>query len=120
VPKVKKSASKEVKSVKKVENVPSVLPIPEKTQAEKIWDSIKDKPIEMFALPGQTPSKYCEPIKVEPTKLYLTFKVAVVLPALEEAFKNVYNVDLMDKYIVISPKVKTTNEIIVTRTMIGE
>lgn len=82
--------------------------VPEKTQAEKIWDNIKDKSIEMFALPGQTPAKYCKPIQVEPNKLYLTFTVSAVLPALEEAFKTMYNVELADRYIVMSVKPNVT------------
>ena len=77
---------------------------PAQTVPEKIWADIKDKPIEMFALPGQTPAKFCTPIMVEPTKLYLTSTVSSVLPALETAFSKTYDVELVDRYIVLSYK----------------
>lgn len=84
--------------------MPAPTPLPEQTVADKIWTDIKDRPIEMFALPGQTAAKYCKQVKIEPTKLYLTASVAAVLPALEEAFKHQYNVELVDRYIVVSNK----------------
>lgn len=70
--------------------------------AEKIWNSIKGKKVEMFALPDQYVHMYCEPIPIEPSKLYLKFRVPAILPALEEAVKNTHKVERMDKYIVVT------------------
>lgn len=74
--------------------------------ADKIWNDIKEKKIEIFALPDQFVSNYCQPIIIEPSKLYLTFSVSAFLPALELALKDVYSVERMDKYICVSPIVK--------------
>lgn len=84
--------------------VPAPAPLPEQTAADKIWSDIKDKTIEMFALPGQTVAKYCKQVKIEPSKLYLTSTVSAVLPAIEEAFKKQYDIELVDRYIVVSNK----------------
>ncbi len=73
------------------------------TLAEKVWNDIKGKKLEMFALPEQFVHMYCEPINIEPTKLYLKYKVPAVLPALEEALKGSYTVEMTNKYICISP-----------------
>jgi len=74
------------------------------TMAEKIWNDIKDRTISIFGLPGQTTAKYCSPIIVEPSKLYLNFTVGAALPALEEAFGKAYEVELVDRYITLAPK----------------
>ena len=76
------------------------------TVAETIWLDIKDRPIEMFGLPNQTPAHYCKPIGVEPSKLYLTLTTtaSAVISALETAFKHRYDVEAVDRYIVLSNK----------------
>lgn len=76
------------------------------TEADKLWNQIKDLKIEMFALPDQTVSKYCIKAVVEPSKLYLLSNVGAFLPALEMALNNKYLVETMDKYIVVSKKSK--------------
>ena len=73
-----------------------------KTEAEKIWDEIKEKPIEMFALPNQIVSQYCKPMPVDPAKLFVTLHATSVLPALELALGSKFKVETMDKYTVIS------------------
>lgn len=75
---------------------------PSLTEAEKIWNEIKDKKIEMFALPDQKVHQYCDTQTIEPTKLYLVPKATSVLPALETALAPKYNVDRMDRFIVVS------------------
>lgn len=72
------------------------------SNAEKIWQAIKDTKIDMFCLPNQVVNMYCKPVTVEPSKLYLDYKAQAVLPALESAFKNIYNVEFVGKYIVVS------------------
>lgn len=76
------------------------------TVAEKIWNSIKNEKLEMFALPKQLVNMYCEPINIEPTKLYLKFTVPALLPALETALNDRYSVELVDKYICVSNIIK--------------
>lgn len=74
------------------------------TEAGKIWLEIKDKNINMFALPNQKVHQYCQPKVVEPTKLYLIVSVSSVLPLLEESIGAKYNVELVNKYVVVSRK----------------
>jgi hypothetical protein len=72
--------------------------------ADVIWEEIKDKQLEMFALPKQFVHMYCNPIPIDPgAKLYLTYTVPAALPALETALAGKYNVERVDKYICVSP-----------------
>ena len=89
---------------KKLDKSESAKPVKTQTLADKIWDDIKNKPVEMFALPKQFVHMYCEPITIEPTKLYLRYKVPALLPALEEAVKDKYTVEIANKYLCVSPK----------------
>lgn len=73
------------------------------TQAQQIWAEIQGKPLEMFALPAQTVAKYCTPVTVEPSRLYLDYKgVGAVVPALESAIGSKFAVELMDRFVVVS------------------
>ncbi len=72
------------------------------TVAGEIWNEIKDKSIEMFALPDQKVHMHVHPVNIEPTKLYLTLQSSATLPSLETALGKKYNVELMDKYAVVS------------------
>lgn len=74
----------------------------DKTEADKMWDEIKFRPIEMFALPNQLVAHYCKPIDVEPTKLYLVSSATSVLPSLETAIGPNYSLEMADKYIIVS------------------
>jgi hypothetical protein len=77
------------------------------TIADKIWDDIRDERLDIFALPKQFVEMYCEPVAIEPNaKLYLKFTVPAVLPALETALKDDYKVEMIDKYICVTPIVK--------------
>ena len=73
-----------------------------KSNAEKIWDEIKDKQVNMFALPNQSISKYLTPSPVEPNKLYVTFTVTSILPALENALGSAYKVETAGRFLAIS------------------
>jgi len=77
-----------------------------KSVADGVWEDIKDSKLELFALPDQFVNMYCEPIAIEPSKLYLKFKVSAVLPALEVALAGRYVVERVDKYICVSPAEK--------------
>ncbi len=71
---------------------------------DKIWNEIKDVEINLFALPKKI-EDCCSPRPFEPSKLYLAYTVGAVLPAVEEALKKKYIVELSDKYITVSYKV---------------
>jgi hypothetical protein len=99
--------------MKKETNKPVLnKPVPEKpltaqealgdTEAYKIWQEIKDKPISMFGLPNQVVSQYCVPIPVDPSKLFLMITASSVLPSLEATAGNKYVVELAGKYVVVS------------------
>lgn len=90
---------------------PVIVPSPPKptfdqlaadTEAGKIWDEIKNRNIEMFALPDQRVWQYCEPILIEPTKLYLRTRSTSVLPSLETACGKQFSVELVDKYVTVA------------------
>jgi hypothetical protein len=72
------------------------------SEAGKIWDEIKSREIQMFALPGQKVYDYCKPAVVEPSKLYLLTSATSVLPSLEAAIGQAFIVENLDKYIVVS------------------
>lgn len=78
----------------------------ENTEAGKIWSEIKDKSIEMFALPDQKVHQYCQPKLVDPTKLYLDITASSVLPSLEAAIGSNYTVELANRYVIVSRAVK--------------
>lgn len=58
------------------------------TESDKLWNEIKDLPINMFAIPDQTVSKYVKRVIGIPYALTLTYKVSAVIVALEEALDN--------------------------------
>lgn len=72
------------------------------TDAGKMWQEIKDKEIQMFALPAQRVSDYCKPVVVEPSKLYLLTTATSVLPSLEASLGAGFSVSIMDKYTVVT------------------
>lgn len=74
------------------------------TEAEKIWNEISNLPLEMFSLPDQTVRKYCTPVSIEPSKLYITASVQAVVPALETAIGKKFDIEMATKYIIISRK----------------
>lgn len=73
-----------------------------KTDAEKIWQEIKDKSIEMFSLPSQKVHQYCTPVTIEPSKLYLKASATSVLPALEATLGSKFLVERMERFLVVS------------------
>lgn len=79
----------------------------QKTEAEKIWDTIKNLPIHMFGLPAQIVGQHCTPVPVEPSRLYVIARSPAVLPSLETAVAVVgLEVEMADKFIIVRPSVK--------------
>jgi hypothetical protein len=105
----KKPVKKAVKKVKKVE-APVAPPVvvappaptpPAKTEAEKIWDEIKNRPILMFGLPDQYVFQHATFVTVEPGALYVTIRSSATLPSLEAAVAPGFTVELADKFVII-------------------
>ena len=78
-----------------------------KTEAEKIWEEIRNLPIMMFGLPNQLVSMHCTPLTVEPSALYVSPRSSAVLPSLEEAIGNKYVVELSAGFLTIKRAPKT-------------
>ncbi|CAB4197046.1 hypothetical protein UFOVP1290_566 [uncultured Caudovirales phage] len=74
-----------------------------KTNADKIWDEIKNLNIDMFALPDQKVHQYCTPIAIDPNKLFLTSSVGSFLTALELILRSKYSVEREERFIVVTP-----------------
>lgn len=75
-------------------------------EAAAIWSEIKDKNIDMFALPDQKIHMHCRPLPVEPSKLYLLTSSSAVLPSLEVAVGKGFTVELNDKYTIVARAAK--------------
>jgi hypothetical protein len=80
----------------------AIKKLSDETEAIKIWNEIKDKSIEMFALPNQRVMDHCYPVDIEPSKLYLRTKSTSVLPSLEVSCGKNFVVELVDKYVSVS------------------
>lgn len=80
---------------------PAVVP---PTEADLIWNEIKNKPILMFSLPGQKVADYCRPTPVDPTRCFLIYKAGSVVPAIEDAIGTKFECQAVDKYVIVSRK----------------
>lgn len=100
--KTKEKTLAEVKAEKQAAQDVSTANAMAGTEAGKIWDEIKDKDIEMFALPDQKVSMHCHPIMVEPSRLFLTTNSTAVLPSLETAIGKKFTVELADKFVIVA------------------
>ena len=81
---------------------------PKVEQENPLWTAIRGQKIEIFALPRQKVEDHCtlaEALsKVDPTKLYLVPKSSAVLPALEAALGENFEVDKVDKWLTVARK----------------
>ena len=111
--------TKQVKKVKSVKENPvpaTSVPVAEMPQVElpkaeakkptigeEIWSKIAYRELGMFGLVNQRVVDYCKFMPIEPSKCYLAYKVSSVIPQLE-AVAPEYELEVMDKYIVLSLK----------------
>lgn len=72
------------------------------TKSEEIWEEIKNKEVLMFALPNQTVNMYCKPVSIDPNRLFLEFRTTSFFPALEAALGNKFNIELVNKWLVVT------------------
>jgi len=75
-----------------------------RSESEKIWNEIKNLKLEMFTLPNQFVYMYYKPITIDPAKLHLTALTSAtsVLPALENALYPQYQVEQVDRFILVT------------------
>lgn len=95
------------KSKQKTAPVSTVVPPSvELTPSKKIWLEIGGLKLDMFGLPDQFVSKYYEPVDLDDKKLYLrALKTATAaLPALEAVIGAKYNVELAERFVIVSAK----------------
>lgn len=85
---------------------------PQQSEAERIWEEIKNLPIQMFGLPGQVIAQHAAPFSIEPSKLYLTIRSSATLPSLESALNEgfekrmcgSFTVEQADRFVVVARK----------------
>jgi hypothetical protein len=73
------------------------------TVGEEIWANIAYRELGMFGLANQRIVDYCAFMPIEPSKCYLTYKVSSVIPQIEAVVPE-YDLEVMNKYIVLSLK----------------
>lgn len=72
------------------------------TEAGAIWNEIKNKSIDMFSLPDQRVWQHCDPVFIEPNRLYLRTRSTSVLPSLEVSCGKSLVAELVDKYVIVA------------------
>lgn len=80
---------------------PVVVAPPVKSEAEKIWMEIQNRPIQMFGLPDQFVFQHCTVVNIEPSACYVTIRSTATLPSLEVAVAPDFTVELVDKFVII-------------------
>lgn len=75
------------------------------TEADQIWEEIKDLPIGMFALANQTVKQHVHALPVPGKELLVKLVSTAALPALEETLTNrfgkKYEVDVAEGYVIV-------------------
>lgn len=81
-----------------------VVAAPVKSEADKIWDEIKNLKLEMFALDDQFVHLYYKPVPIDPSRLHLIMltKATSALPALETAVSPKYQTEQVDRFITVT------------------
>lgn len=98
----KKVAKPEVQLAVAQPTVPVVPVVPVQTEAEKIWEQIRYRPIEMFALPNQIVEQHCTPFPVDPNRLFLTIRSTATLPSLEVSCGKDFVVEIADRFVIVT------------------
>lgn len=72
-----------------------------KTEADKIWEEIRDLPIGVYALPDQKISQHVVMIPCPGNELLLKLSSTSVLPSLEETLGKKFAVELGNGYVIV-------------------
>jgi len=76
-----------------------------RSEADVIWDTIKNIEIHLFSLPQQFVHTHATPVTVDPSKLYVTLKASAALPAIEEYVAPFgFTISQVDKFVIIERK----------------
>lgn len=67
---------------------------------KKLWEEIKNRDINVFAMTSKV-ADYCEYIDIDESKCYLTCKASAALPALETALGEGFRCSLVEKYVLV-------------------
>jgi len=92
--KVETKASVDSKVVE-TKKVAAVVPA-----GKKMWNDMKDLDIDVFAIVKKV-SDYFEYAPIDNNKCYLTCKASAALPALETTLGKGYQVNVVEKYILV-------------------
>ena len=76
------------------------------TTSESIWNDLKDRTFQIFALKDQPVDKFCTYLNMDTERCFISCKSSAVLPALEGWFGDKFTFELYDKYVIVSRKVK--------------
>ncbi len=81
------------------------------SEADKIWEEIKGKTLNLYALSNQTVSDHVKKLAVPGQQLLVKLNASAVLPALETALGDKFEVEASDDYTIVrraAPKVDTS------------
>jgi len=75
--------------------------VKQQTRAEKIWETIKDREVALFALPAKRVSELSEFMPISEAKCFLKYKITSFLPALEETLGKDFLCGAEGEYIAV-------------------
>lgn len=82
-----------------------------KFESEKIWDEIKDRPIEAFGLPNQKVHQHVKKIAIPGNDLYVKLNASAFLPWLETSLGSEFSVELADGFVVVKRTADNTSKV---------
>jgi len=73
------------------------------TEADKIWEEIKDRPIDIFGLTNKKVSDYIVKIGIPDESLHVKLLVGAAIVGLEQSLGSDYDIELAEQqYLIIS------------------
>jgi len=74
------------------------------TEADVIWEEIKNKTLDLYGLPNQTVEGHVKKLAVPGNELLLKMNASAVLPALEAAIAPKFEVEMSENYVIVRRK----------------
>ena len=81
------------------------------TESEKIWDEIRSRPIEAYALPHQIVEMHVSRIDMPGDRLFVQLKSSGILPSLEATLGGSYEVEVAERYVIIKRAIDKTSAV---------
>jgi len=105
----KKKVSKKTSAKKKVSKKTTAKAQPkEVSEAAKMWEEIKKRPMEAFGLANQRVSDHVQMFVGGPdTDLYVKLAAPALLPSLEATLGNQFEVEALEGFVIIRRSAKT-------------